>query len=83
MCFDFRWVGPSPLAVGEPFTGEDEVVPDANAVSLEGELSDNVARKTSASAVEKRLCDFLANFKALGISPSAFFRRAIPRALPN
>jgi hypothetical protein len=43
--------------------------------------SARTARKSSASGVEKRDWDFLANFMAPIISPSAFLRRAISRAL--
>lgn len=72
----FRGIGFSPFPAGEADA------PEAKAVPFEEEaLSFNVARKASVSGLENNVCDFLANFSAPAISPSAFFRRAIFNAL--
>lgn len=62
----------------------DEVgvdVPEANGVPFSLGEDERVSRKISASGVENNACDFLANFSAPEISPSALLRRAISRDL--
>jgi hypothetical protein len=62
----------------------DEVdvdVPDAKAVPFSLGEDERVSRKLSASGVENKAWDFLANFSAPEISPCVFLRRAISRDL--
>jgi hypothetical protein len=63
--------------------GVDVDVPDTKGVPFPLGDDERVSMKLSASGVENKAWDFLANFSAPGISPCALLRRAISRDLLN
>ena len=67
--FVFRGVGPSPLGDDEDDAPEAYVAPFVAMSS-----SERVARKACVCGFANSVCDFLANFTAPAISPSAFLR---------